>query len=83
MKGKVYCINTYTKEHIFVDSFTFIKGKYYDIIYTNDNYIHIFDDDNNLLKYVAGSIFDTEISHRYFMTTKQLRKEKLKKLNNI
>lgn len=78
---KVYCIkdlNSYYK-------YNFYKGHYYRVMVNEAKYsdVRIFDDMDNALDFYLTSDFNSYLISDYFLTEKEQRKEKLKKLNNL
>ena len=74
---KIICIKDFEEHGVLL----FKKNVEYEIKY-NDVHIHIlYNNGCNSLTFNKYSFFGKNIAHKYFITNKELRKLKLKKLN--
>ena len=64
---KVYCYNS---------TFPFIKGKTYTIFHIKIGYIMLTSDDNDYIRRINSELFEN-----HFTSMKEIRKNKLEKLN--
>ena len=78
---QVYCIEDYSVNY----KFNFYKGYYYKVIVKKAKYsdVRIYDDYDNALSFYLTSDFNAYFIKNHFLTEKELRKEKLKKLNLV
>jgi len=74
--NKILCIKDYNEELWF----SFKNGNTYEISY-KDVHVCIYDDDRHCLRYNKYSFFGEDTVQEYFITLKELRKQKLEKLN--
>jgi hypothetical protein len=76
---KVYCIQNLCSYY----KYDFYKGHYYKVLVREGKYsdIIIYDDNNNIFGFYINSDFNSYLVSDYFLTEKEQRKYKLKKLN--